>query len=214
MKQVFKGTEPASFTQWKTSTNDDWVPTYSTLRHPQKRELHDSLLLEQGGFCCYCGRDIDTGSSHIEHFRPQEHFEELALEYQNLHASCIRETKPGSPLHCGHLKGNWFDNAAHISPMEDGCEQRFRYLLNGQIQATDTKDSPAVKMIDVLALDIAYLNNRRQNALEHVFDPDFLSQASDEDFKTIMTALRATALSDQQAFDHVVARFAEQILTP
>ncbi|WP_330215482.1 retron system putative HNH endonuclease [Pseudomonas sp. AM8] len=214
MKQVFKGTEPASFTQWKASISDEWVPTYSTLQDPQKRELHNSLLLEQGGFCCYCGRGIDTESSHIEHFRPQKHFKELALEYQNLHASCIRETRPGSPLHCGHVKGNWFDDAEHISPMEDGCEQRFRYLLNGQIQATDTKDSPAGKMIDVLALDIAYLNNRRQDALERVFDPDFVSQASDADFKTIMTALRSTTLGDQQAFDHVVARFAEQILTP
>lgn len=214
MKQVFKGTEPASFSQWKASTNDDWVPTYSTLQNPEKRALHARLLLEQGGFCCYCGRDIDAASSHIEHFRPQEHFEELALEYQNLHASCIRETKPGSPLHCGHVKGNWFDEAEHISPTEDGCELRFRYLLTGQIQATDTYDSPATKMIEVLALDIAYLNNRRQDALERVFDPAFVAQATDEDFKTITTALRATELGNQQAFDHVVARFAEQILTP
>lgn len=213
MKQVFKGTEPASFTQWKASISDEWVPTYPTLQNPEKRELHTNLLLEQGGFCCYCGRDIDTESSHIEHFRPQEHFEELALEYQNLHASCIRETKPGAPLHCGHIKGNWFDEAAHISPLEDGCEQRFRYLLSGQIQATDAKDLSAVKMIEVLALDIAYLKNRRQDAIARVFDPKFIAQATDEDFKIITAELRTAALSDQQAFDHVVARFAEQILT-
>ena len=63
-----------------------------------------------------------------------------------------------------------------------------------------------------LALDIAYLNNRRQDAIERVFDPDFIAQATDEDFKTIKTVLRETALANQQAFDHVVARFAEQIL--
>ena len=213
MKQVFKGAEPASFSQWKASINEEWVPTYTTLQNPEKRELHASLLLEQGGFCCYCGREIDAASSHIEHFRPQEHFKDLALEYQNLHASCIRETKPDSPLHCGHVKGNWFDEAEHISPTDDGCELRFRYLLTGQIQATDTNDSPAKKMIKVLALDIAYLNNRRRDALERVFDPEFVTQATDEDFRTITTLLRSTDLVNQQAFDHVVARFAEQILT-
>ncbi|QHD04641.1 retron system putative HNH endonuclease [Pseudomonas sp. R76] len=213
MKQVFKGSEPASFTQWKSSTDEGWEPTYRTLQNPQKRDLHNSLLLEQGSFCCYCGRDIDAQSSHIEHFRPQENFDELALEYRNLHASCIRETKPGSPLHCGHFKGNWFDEAEHISPMEEGCELRFRYLQTGQIQATNSTDSAAVKMIEVLALDIAYLNNRRQDAIEHVFDPKFVYAASEEDFKTLMTTLRSTPLDEQQAFDHVVARFAEQLLS-
>ena len=212
MKQVFKGSEPASFTQWKAAINEEWVPTYPTLQNPEKRDLHNSLLLEQGFFCCYCGREIDAASSHIEHFRPQEHFEELALEYQNLHASCIRETKPGSPLHCGHVKSNWFDEAEHVSSMEEGCEQRLRYLLNGEIQTANTNDSPAAKMVEVLALDIAYLKNRRQDAIERVFDPDFIAQATDEDFKTIKTVLRETALANQQAFDHVVARFAEQIL--
>jgi uncharacterized protein (TIGR02646 family) len=213
MKQVFKGSEPASFTQWKASINEEWAPTYPTLQNPEKRDLHESLLREQGFFCCYCGREIDAASSHIEHFRPQEHFAELGLEYQNLHASCIRETKRGSPLHCGHVKGDWFDEAEHISPMEEGCEERFRYLLTGEIQATNTDDSPAAKMIEVLALDIAYLNNRRQSAIKRVFAPDFVAQATDEDFKTLTKALRETALADQQAFDHVVARFAEQILT-
>jgi uncharacterized protein (TIGR02646 family) len=212
MKKVFKGSEPASFTHWKASTNEDWAPTYPTLQNPEKRELHHSLLLEQGFFCCYCGRDIDADSSHIEHFRPQEYFVELALEYHNLHASCIRETKPGSPLHCGHVKGNWFVEADHISPLEEGCEQRFRYLLTGAIQAADTVDSAAVKMIDVLALDIGYLNNRRQEVIQRVFDPTFVESASDEDFKMLMTALRSNPLSEQQAFDHVVARFSEQLL--
>lgn len=213
MKQVFKESEPASFTQWKASSNEEWTPTYPTLQNPEKRDLHNSLLLEQGFLCCYCGRDIEPASSHIEHFRPQEDFDELALEYRNLHASCIRETKPGSPLHCGHAKANWFDETQHISPMEEGCELRFRYLQTGQIQATNSADSAAVKMIEVLALDIAYLSNRRQDVIERVFDPTFVSAASKEDFRVLIAALRSTPLGEQQAFDHVVARFAEQLLS-
>ncbi|RON58962.1 retron system putative HNH endonuclease [Pseudomonas frederiksbergensis] len=212
MKRVLKGTEPASFTEWKNSANDGWSPSYPTLQNPQKRDLHNSLLLEQGFFCCYCGREIDANSSHIEHFRPQEQYEELALAYHNLHASCLRETKPGNPLHCGHRKSNWFDETQHISPMAKHCEQRFRYLPTGVIQPADSDDLSATKMIEVLALDIAYLNNRRQSAIRHVFDDDFLAQASDEDLALLASAMRATELPNQKAFDHVIARYAEQIM--
>lgn len=212
MKRVLKGTEPASFTEWKSSANDEWAPTYPTLQNPQKRDLHESLLIEQGFFCCYCGREIDAISSHIEHFRPQEHYEELALEYDNLHASCLRETKPGNPLHCGHRKGNWFDEAQHISPMDERCELRFRYLQTGEIQPTESDDTPASRMIDVLSLDIAYLKNRRQSAIRQVFDKDFIQQASNADLTRLADAVRSTAVPDQQAFDHVIARYAEQLL--
>lgn len=212
MKRVLKGSEPASFTEWKNSANDEWSPTYPTLQNPQKRDLHNSLLTEQGFFCCYCGREIEASNSHIEHFKPQEHFEELALEYRNLHASCLRETKPGNPLHCGHRKSNWFDEALHISPMDERCELRFRYLRTGEIQPTDSEDLPASKMIEVLALDIAYLNNRRQNTIRLLFDEEFIKQASEEDLNRLVTAIRSTDISAQKPFDHIIARYAEQLL--
>jgi uncharacterized protein (TIGR02646 family) len=212
MKRVLKGTEPASFTVWKESANDEWSPTYPTLQNPQKRDLHDSLLKEQGFLCCYCGREIDATSSHIEHFRPQEHYENLALEYHNLHASCLRETQPGNPLHCGHNKGNWFDETQHISPMEERCELRFRFLRTGEIQSTELDDLAASQMIDVLALDIAYLTNRRQNAILQVFDDDFITHVSNEDLTRLVHALRSSGVAEQKAFDHVIARYAEQRL--
>jgi len=212
MKRVIKGTEPASFLVWKSSANEDWSPTYPTLQNPQKNDLHESLLMEQGFFCCYCGREIDPTTSHIEHFRPQEQYEELALEYHNLHTSCLRETKPGNPLHCGHRKGNWFDETHHISPMDEGCELRFRYLRNGEIEPTESEDLSARKMIEVLALDIAYLNNRRQNTILKVFDDDFITHASIEELTRLIDVLRVTENSGRIAFDHVIARYAEQLL--
>ncbi|AZV24857.1 TIGR02646 family protein [Pseudomonas syringae] len=212
MKRVLKGTEPASFTDWKNSANDEWSPTYPTLQNPQKRDLHNALLKEQGFFCCYCGREIDTSTSHIEHFRPQEHFEELALEFHNLHASCLRETKPGNPLHCGHKKGNWFDENQHISPTDENCEQRFRYLRTGEIQPKDSDDLPAKKMIEVLALDIAYLKNRRQDTIRRLFDDEFVMQISEEELERLVTAIRNTAIPNQKPFDHIIARYAEQLL--
>ncbi|RMO95430.1 hypothetical protein ALQ33_00348 [Pseudomonas syringae pv. philadelphi] len=212
MKRIIKGTEPASFTEWKVSANEDWTPTYPTLQNPQKRELHNSLLREQHFSCCYCGSEIELDNSHIEHFRPQEHYLPLALEYSNLHASCLRETQPGNPLHCGHHKSNWFDEALHISPLADDCEQRFRYLPTGKIQSNHPADRPAVTMIEKLALDIAYLTRRRHEAITRVFDEQIIASISDKELTLLVQGLRSGDANKQLAFGHVVARYAEQLL--
>ncbi|OUM05542.1 TIGR02646 family protein [Pseudomonas syringae] len=214
MKRIIKGTEPASFTEWKAGANENWAPTYPTLQNPQKRDLHTSLLQEQDFSCCYCGREIGLDSSHIEHFRPQEHYKPLALEYNNLHASCLRETKPGNPLHCGHHKSSWFDENLHISPTEENCEQRFRYLLTGKIQSNHPEDAPAATMIEKLALDITYLTRRRQEAITGVFDEQFLTSASEAELTHLVQGLRSRDADKQLTFGHVVARYAEQLLAP
>jgi len=95
MRKILKAVEPESVTQWKAQANDDWQPSYATLQNPQKRDLHLSLLNEQGHLCCYCGRRIGPEDSHVEHFRPQELFQTLELDYENLHASCIRQKIQG-----------------------------------------------------------------------------------------------------------------------
>ena len=125
MKWVKKQAEPTAFINWKSKANEEWEPSYDTLQNPEKRALHEALLTEQGQVCCYCGRTISLLDSHIEHFRPQETREDLALAYVNLHASCIREKSPGAPLHCGHAKGNDFDEGLVISPQDENCERRF-----------------------------------------------------------------------------------------
>jgi uncharacterized protein (TIGR02646 family) len=212
MKKTIKAVEPETIRLWKAQANEHWQPSYPTLQNPQKRELHLSLLREQGYLCCYCGRRISQEDSHIEHFKPQELFEDLDLSYDNLHASCIRETKPGTPLHCGHHKGNWFDEALHISPLSDGCEERFRYLLSGEIQANQETDFSARKMIEILALDISYLKNRREESITRMFDDSFIDTVSDEELLLLIATLRSLPPEEQNPFDHVVARFAEQLL--
>jgi uncharacterized protein (TIGR02646 family) len=213
MKRVFKGTEPDSLIEWKALANDDWQATYDELRHPQKADLHHALLCEQMFCCCYCGVQIDATNSHIEHYRPQEHYEHLALDYQNLHASCLRalQKHPVVPLHCGHHKSNEFDEDAFISPLDADCEQRFRFLLTGEIQSARSEDGAASRMIEVLALDIAHLNNRRKQALLGWFDDDFLIEASQAELQRIVQACRNEQAS--MSYSHVVARYAEQLFS-
>ncbi|MFQ2382665.1 retron system putative HNH endonuclease [Aeromonas dhakensis] len=213
MRHFVKDSSPEGFEEWKALANEDWQPTYEGLQNPQKRTLHQALLDEQGGTCCYCGRSISLTDSHIEHFQPQELRRDLALSFENLFASCIRETKPGAPLHCGHAKGNDFDEARHISPLDHGCERRFIYKLSGGVLPTDTADTSAQYMSDLLQLDIDFLRNRRHDALSKVFDDEFIASATNEELEMLALAFRQhDAVGQSVSFGHVLARFAEQLL--
>lgn len=213
MRYFAKGPSPAGFEAWKSLANDDWQPTYGDLQNPQKRELQQTLLDEQGHVCCYCGRGISLTDSHIEHFRPQELRDDLALSYENVFTSCIRETSPGASLHCGHAKGNDFDEALHISPLDPGCESRFTYTLTGSILPTDTADEQVIYMSNLLQMDIVFLRNRRLDALTTTFDDTFIESATDEELETLAKAFRQRdADGHLESFGHVLARYAEQLL--
>lgn len=213
MRHFVKGPPPAGFEAWKSLANDNWQPTYDDLQNPQKRELHQALLDEQGHVCCYCGRDISLTDSHIEHFRPQELRDDLALSYDNVFASCIRETAPGAPLHCGHAKGNDFDEALHISPLDVASERRFIYTLTGSVLPTDAADTQATYMSNLLRLDIDFLRNRRLDALAKTFDETFIASATNEELGRLANAFRQRdADGHLESFGHVLARYAEQLL--
>jgi uncharacterized protein (TIGR02646 family) len=214
MKRIIKGTAPLSFDEWKGMASESWSPTYDDLQNPQKRELHQALLEEQGWVCCYCGRQVDLADSHIEHFRPQrDPWRHLDLEYTNLLASCIREPDPlEHPVHCGHAKGSQFDEASHVSPVSEGCELRFIYLLDGRELASEASDTAATRMIDVLKLNVAYLRNRRQEAIEGAFDNDFLSTASSEELCSRRDLYAQRDASGRfRSFAHVIVRYADRL---
>jgi uncharacterized protein (TIGR02646 family) len=213
MKHVTKLGSPAEFEAWKALENEDWKPTYDSLRNPQKKAVHQALLEEQGWVCCYCGRAISQANSHIEHFKPQESHEDLALDFTNLHASCIRESDPGMPLHCGHAKGNAFDESTVISPLDRDCEKRFRYALDGRILPNEADDEAAVYMTSLLRLDLEFLRNRRLAVLSEVFDPQFIASATNEELAKLVDGYQQRDRAGRlENFGHVVARFAEQLL--
>jgi uncharacterized protein (TIGR02646 family) len=213
MRHIVKGPSPVGFEDWKALANETWQPTYEVLQNPQKRQLHQALLDEQGRVCCYCGRTISLSDSHIEHFRPQELRDDLALHFDNLFASCIRETEPGAPLHCGHAKGNDFDEARHISPLDPACERRFIYTLTGSILPNDADDAQATYMSGLLHLDIDFLRNRRLEALTRAFDEDFIGSATDDELEALSNAFRQRDdAGNLESFGHVLSRYADQLL--
>jgi uncharacterized protein (TIGR02646 family) len=210
VRKISKGHEPPSITGWKALENENWIPTYGVLQNPQKEELHSALLREQGYTCCYCGREIDSTDSHIEHFRPRSKYGNLDLDYENLHASCQRELPPASPRVCGHLKDEEFDEESFLSPLLPSIEERFAYTLTGDLVP---RDDAAERMIHVLGLNKPFLTSRRSEALLGVFDSDFLTSATEAELSKIAAEFRRP---DQEGklppFFHAVARFSEDLL--
>ena len=203
MKHVQKRPEPLSLLKWKTQANENWRPSYGILQSPEKAILHSALLIEQFFVCCYCGRSVEANNSHIEHFRPPGGFPLLQLESSNLHTSCIHETPKNANSHCGHTKNSWFEDDSAISPLEDGCEARFRYSLTGHVEASAPDDRPAAIMIDVLKLNNPYLVNRREAALSGVLDPDFIDTATNEELTILIEGHSQPENGRLEAFGHV-----------
>ena len=125
---------------------------------------------EQGFICCYCEGRIIVDKSHVEHFRPRNRYPLLQLDYSNLLCSCLWEQSPGTPDHCGHRKGSWFDEDALISPLQEGCETRFQFTANGEIHPRSSSDVAAATTIDRLALDLPKLNALRAAAVDALDD--------------------------------------------
>ncbi len=208
MRYIAKKSAPASFEDWKSQCNINWQPEYKLLPNPQKGALRIALLEEQGYTCCYCGCAITEQNSHIEHFKPQSRYRDEELNYINLHASCE------SKQHCGHAKGNQYTDD-FISPLEENCDKRFIYTYIGKIFAANTSDDKAQKMIHILKLDHASLNDDRAKLIADVlpedsWNPNSSNCLSNEELLTLKTAFEK--YNKNNGFNHVLVRFIDQLL--
>ncbi len=171
MKQITKSSEPALFSDWKQQ-NIPLGMGYGDLHGNVKGVLHAAIMQEQGWICCYCEDRIGQDDSHIDHFCPQKGVNACpnqTLDYQNLLASWQR-TVLKRPERCGMLKGDWFNVTLLISPLNPGCENRFRYAADGAISPANPQDQVARVTIDKLGLDIDKLRALRASALQALED--------------------------------------------
>ena len=218
MKYIKKGEEPESFKIWKTLARIKPNLGYSYLQNPEKRELHDALIREQGYICCYCGMRIIRESSHIEHLKPQSSTEpELTLEYTNLLASCQREREPKKPIHCGVAKDDWHDEDFLVSPLQPNCADFFIYTDDGQILATDAleKNAAATKTIKQLRLDIPKLKAMREEVIKNLLADIDIDELTDEEKQKLVQGFEQPDANGQyQEFCGAIAYILNQYFIP
>jgi uncharacterized protein (TIGR02646 family) len=221
VKYIKKGEEPESFKTWKAlaKTTPNWG--YSYLQNPEKRELHEALIREQGYICCYCGMRITRENSHIEHLKPQSSTDpDLTLEYTNLLASCQRERESKKPKHCGVAKDKWYEENLMVSPLNPNCIDFFIYTDDGQIIAVDIpeKKDAATETIKQLRLDISKLNDMRKEVIKNLLagiDIDDIDKLTDEETQKLVQGFEQPDANGQyQKFCGAIAYILNQYFIP
>lgn len=185
MKHINKSAEPAAFSDWKArhpgaTYKDDLSNTKDKDSVKTKAALKRALLAEQKYLCCYCECEIDSATSHIEHFKPKglPEYSSLQLDYNNLHASCTKVPTGQKEEHCGHKKGDSFSTNM-VSPLEPDCSRHFSYLINGTIGHTDARGEDTIR---ILNLDSALLNSKRKKFIDY-----FLIDCDEENLEEEIT---------------------------
>lgn len=173
MKHIVKGPESAELAAWKAEWGSEGrAPKWEDLPGDVSQATKRALFAEQGHLCCYCGRRIVDGDSHVEHFvprSPKTGDPSLTFSWDNLLASCQANLTRGDPIHCGIKKGDWYDASLLVSPLDASCEARFRFELDGRVRAAHEADPAAAETIRRLDLDGPRLRGLRKGVIDGLF---------------------------------------------
>ncbi|MBN2209694.1 MAG: TIGR02646 family protein [Candidatus Coatesbacteria bacterium] len=173
MKFIIKQQEPIELSEWKTKKLKHQRKPWKKIPIEIKVAVREALKQEQGFICCYCECRISSDNDcHVEHLRPQSKFPALALAYDNMLASCQQDLEPEEPARCGTKKADWFDESLVVSPLDESCENRFKFNDQGDIAPADSGDDAARETIDKLALNIDWLRARRKKAIREALNDE------------------------------------------
>ena len=86
--------------------------------------------------------------------------------YNNLLCSCQGQVNNDTNLYCGHKKDKWYDKKQFVSPLDNDCEERFKYYTDGHIEPSNSNDKAAKTTIEKLNLNIDKLIARRKSIID------------------------------------------------
>lgn len=193
MKYIRKGPRPRKYATWRASVAGSPNERYSEIPGDEKRELLAALIEEQGFLCAYTMKRIDEDNSHIEHIKPQVKCRAdrrgSDLDYNNMVACFPREGMKALYRYGAQAKGSWWENdgSDFVSPLQQACERRLRFGLDGKIAAVG-RDDGAVTTNRILGLNHPSLVEDRRGAIE-----EFLYGPSRDDPISPAKAARAIA---------------------
>lgn len=165
MKYIKKQSPPDAFIRYKCRPGSSFQDLSNSNNRKIKQCLRDSLLVEQGFICCYCGQEISTNNSVIEHLKNKDYHPTFQLEYDNLVCSCKggqdrKVRNPHYPLHCDAYKRN---HDIYVYPVDYICESKFEFDDEGNIFGLDEESRETIK---VLNLNNEKLRNQRKAAID------------------------------------------------
>lgn len=189
LKRINKTKEPSSLTNYRSSINkknhtdsniygDFKVKTQDGCEENEALNLRKQLLEEQGYICCYCMQRIYCKTSKIEHFKSQEHYRDLQIDYNNLFIACMGgKSQKDSEQHCDTKKANQDLNAINLL---SNIENEIKYIKKGKDKIEISSDNSQIQSdIEILNLNLEVLQKNRKEALDNA-----ISKLKNKNFKT------------------------------
>lgn len=176
MKHIKKAGAPHNYSAWRKKVKGTSEENYPDgLKNPLKSKLHEALIAEQGFLCAYTmkrigqriGKKIDRSDSHIEHIKPESLCRAECigsdLDYENMVACFPREGMRHEYRYGAQERDDWWENngAEFVKPLDAQCEKRFRFDLNGNIEAVNNHVAAATT-IKKLGLNHSTLQEDRK----------------------------------------------------
>lgn len=175
MKEIKKGIEPKTLTQYRSSVLHSQLEKsniYEDFKEKTKHgcsenesgNLRKQLLEEQGYICCYCMSRIDCHNSKIEHFKPQTKFRKYQIDYQNLFIACNGgEGKRRKEQFCDSFKGE--DKLNNINLLS-AIEYSIHYSKQGEVSSNSSQIDDELKSI--LNLNNNILKKNRKESYQRL----------------------------------------------
>lgn len=121
-----------------------------------RNQIREHMLVHQKRICCYCCKSIDGSNSHNEHIKPKASFPQDSMGYDNMLVSCTSNT-------CGMAKGNHYDPQTFISPLQEDCEEHFRFLPDGRIEGKTDKGVATIDCLNLNTYDLRQARKQQYN---------------------------------------------------
>jgi len=179
MKYIEKRSQPYDLNNWIRNKPN---LCYDNITKKRKKFIRKKLLEDQGYICCYCQKRI-TGirkdnkiDTEIEHIKPQEFCSDIeTVSYDNILVSCNgNQLKDNQFLveqdrHCNNFRQS---KALNINLLNNNCENKIYYDLNGGIYAVDNNQDIEDAIIN---LNLRILNTTRKAYINGFFTEEILA---------------------------------------
>ncbi|WP_312511520.1 retron system putative HNH endonuclease [Chryseobacterium culicis] len=167
MRKINKGREPRSLAEHRSRPHSN----YSNIPSDAKEELRESLMREQGFVCCYCMKRIPEKETSpgckIEHFKCQNNYSDLGLDYKNLFTACTGNQAKGRHLQtCDSKKGDKDLQTIDILSASPLCSALITYQADGTI--TGESKEIVLEIDEILNLNMQSLKKARSQVYKYV----------------------------------------------
>ncbi|MEI7376221.1 TIGR02646 family protein [Dickeya chrysanthemi] len=139
MREITKGTEPASLKAWKRAN-----PTgrYDDLTETERQDIRDACVKEQLYLCAYCCKPIsgDNNDTMNEHVQARKLAPRRSLDFTNIVASCT------TPNQCDAAHGS---QPFSLTPLMAECETELQFMISGRVEGKTERAQEAIKVLNL-----------------------------------------------------------------